>query len=57
MRRRAGAHIDDDGAELGLVVGEHRKARGIGPRDHRLDIEMAALDREHQIARRRDIER
>ena len=45
----------DRGAEIGLVVGEHGKAGDIGARHHRLDVEMAALDRQHQIARRGDI--
>src|SRR5579862_4774507 len=56
-RRGAGAHIDDGGAEIGLVVGENRKAGDVGTGDHRLDVEMAALDREHQIARGGDIGR
>ena len=47
--------IDDGDAHLGLVVDERRKARGVGRRDHRLDAEMAALDREHEVARRRGL--
>ena len=43
------------GAEIGLVVGQRRQAGDIGRRHHRLDREMAALDRQHQVARRRDI--
>ena len=50
--RRAAAHIDDGAAHLGLVVDERRKAGGVRRRDHRLDAEMAALDREHEVARR-----
>ena len=42
--RRAGAHIDDSGAEIGLVIGEHRQAGHVRARDHRLDGEMTALD-------------
>ena len=56
-RGRAGAHVDHGGAEIGFVVGQHGKAGDIGARHHRLDDEMAALDREHQIARRGDVGR
>ena len=54
-RRGAGAHVDQGGAEIGLVVGEHRQPGRIGARHHRLDVEMAALDRQHQVARHRDV--
>ena len=53
--RRAAAHIDDGATHLGLVVDERRKAGGVRRRDHRLDAEMAALDREHEVARRRSL--
>ena len=43
------------GAEIGLVVGERRQAGDIGARHHGLDVEMAALDRQHQVARGGDI--
>ena len=56
-RRGARAHIDDGGAEIGFIVGENRKAGNVGTRHHRLDVEMAAFDREHQIARGGDFER
>ena len=55
MRGGAGAHVDHGGAEIGLVVGEHGQARHIGARHHRLDVEVAALDRQHQVARDRDV--
>ena len=54
-RGGAGAHIDDGGAEIGLVVGENGEPCDIGRRDHGLDVEVAALDRKHQIARRGDV--
>ena len=53
----AGAHVDDGGAKIGLVVGEHGEAGDIRARHHGLDGEMATLDREHQIARGRDVGR
>src|SRR5215213_407217 len=53
--RRAAAHIDDGDPHLGLVVDERRKAGGVRRRDHRLDAEMAALDREHEVACRRGL--
>ena len=49
---RAGAHVDDGGAEFGLIVGENAERGHIGSRDHRLDAQMAALDGQHQVARR-----
>ena len=52
-RGGAAAHIDHDDAHLGLVVDQHRKSRGVGRGDDRLDLEMAALDREHDVSRRR----
>ena len=55
QRGGAGAHVDHRGAEIGLVVGERREARHIGAGDQRLDREMAALDREHQVAHRRHV--
>ena len=55
--RRAAAHVDDGDAHLGLVVDERRKAGGVRRRDHGLDAEMAALDREHEVARRRGLRR
>ena len=51
----AGAHVDQGRAEIGLVVGDHRKPGDIGRRHHGLDREMAALDHQHQVARRRDV--
>src|SRR5208337_448304 len=54
-RGRAAAEIDHRRAELGLVVDQGRQSRGIGGRNHRLDPEMAALDHEHEIARRRQL--
>ena len=48
--RGAGADVDDRRTEVGLVVGERRQCRHIGARDHRLDVEMAALDRQHEVA-------
>ena len=48
---RAAAHVDHGAAHLGLVVDERGEARRVGRRDHRLDAEMAALDRQHQVAR------
>ena len=48
MRGRAAADVDDDGAHFGLVVDERGEARGIGRRDHGLDVEMAALDGQHR---------
>src|SRR5215216_4660493 len=53
--RRAAAHVDDGDPHLGLVVDERRKAGGVRCRDHRLDAEMAALDGEHEVARRRSL--
>ncbi len=54
-RGGAGAHVDDGGAEIGLVVGERREARHVGTGDQGFDEEMAALDREHQVAGRRHV--
>ena len=51
----AGAHVDHGGAELGFVVGQRGQPRHIGARHHRLDVEVAALDREHEIARSRNV--
>ena len=52
---RAGAHVDHGGAEIGLVVGQRGKPGHIRARHHRLDVEMAALDRQHQVARGRSV--
>src|SRR4029079_6785945 len=41
----------------GLVVGERRKAAGIGRRHHRLDREMAAVDAKFEIAKWRRLGR
>ena len=51
-RRRAGAEIDQRRAHLDLVVDQGRQAGGVRRRDHRRDAEVAALDRQHQVARR-----
>ena len=56
-RGRAGAHFDHGGAEIGLVVGQHRQACDIRTCRHGLDIEMAALDHQHQVAGHRGIRR
>src|SRR5215475_10245118 len=53
--RGTGADLDQRGAEIELVVGQRRERRYIGARHHRLDVEMTALDREHQIAGGRDV--
>ena len=53
QRRRAAAHVDAGDAELRLVVDEHGEARGVGRRDNRLDLEMAAVDRELEVGERR----
>ena len=50
--RGAGAEIDDDRAHLGFVVDERRETAGEGRGDHALDLDMAALDGEHEIAHR-----
>ena len=47
---RAAAHVDDADAHLGLVVDERREPRRVGRRDHRLDPEVAMLDRQHDVA-------
>ena len=52
-RGRAGAHVDDDDAHFGFVGLEHGETGGIRRRRHALDAEMAALDGEDEIARRR----
>ena len=54
-RGRARAHVDHRGAEVGFVVGKHGEPRHIGACHHRLDIEVAALDAQHQVARDRDV--
>ena len=56
-RRRAAAEIDNRRAELGLVVDQRRQARGVRRRRHRLDLQMAAFDDQHEVARRRRIAR
>src|SRR6516225_7416541 len=43
-------HVDNGGAEIGLVVGQHRQPRHIGACDQRLDRQMAALHRQHQVS-------
>ena len=50
-RDRGGSrpHLDHGGAEIGLVVGQDRQACDIGARRHGLDVEMAALDHQHQV--------
>ncbi len=53
--RGAGAEIDAGGAEIGLVVGEAGEPGDIGRGHHGLDRDMAALDREHQIAHGGDV--
>jgi hypothetical protein len=52
---RAGPHVDHGGAEIGLVVGQRGEPGHIRAGHHRLDVEMAALDREHQVARGRSV--
>ena len=52
-RRRAAAHVDAGDAELRLVVDERGKAGCVGRGDHRLHLEMAAVDGELEIAQRR----
>ena len=42
-------------AEIRLVVGQNGEAGDVRGCHHGLDVEMAALDREHQIARRGDV--
>src|SRR5271170_710325 len=56
-RGRAAAEIDHRGAELRLVVDQRRQAGGVGRRHHRLDPQVAALDHQHQVARRGRIAR
>ena len=56
-RGRTGAHVDQGGAEIGLVLGQHRKPRRIGTSHHRVDFDVAALDREHEVACNREIGR
>ena len=51
----AGAHVDQGGAEIGLVVGEHRQSGRVRTRRHGADIDVAALDRIHQVARHRHV--
>jgi hypothetical protein len=46
---RAGAHVDHRRAKIGLVVGKDGKAGDVGTCHHGLDVEVAALDREHQL--------
>ena len=36
--------------DVGFVVGKRRERGDIGACDHRLDVEMAALDDQHQVA-------
>ena len=51
----AAAHVDDGAAHVGFVVDEGGEARRVRRGDHRLDAEMAALDREHEVARGRGL--
>ncbi len=44
------AHVDQGGAEFGFIVGQGRKTRRVRRGDHRVDRQMAAFDREHQVA-------
>jgi len=55
--RRAGAEVDDGGAEFSLVAGQRRQSRGIRSRGHALDGEVAALDAKHEVFQRRQIRR
>ena len=54
-RRRAAAHVDECSAELGLVVHERGKCGRIRRRHGRFDLQMTALDDQHQVAGRRSI--
>ena len=45
------AHVDQGGAEFGFIAGQGRKTRRVRRGDHRVDRQMAAFDREHQVAR------
>ena len=56
-RGGTGTHFDHGGAEIGLVVGQHGQACDIRTRRHGLDIEVAALDHQHQVAGNRCIRR
>ncbi len=49
-RRRAAAEIDHGAAEFGLVVGKHREAARERRGGDRLDGQMAAVDRELDVA-------
>ena len=53
--RRPGAEIDQSGAKFGLVVNQRRQARRIGRGDDGGDPQMTALNRQHEIARRRNV--
>ncbi len=50
--RRTGAEIDQRRAHLDFVVDQGRQAGRVRRRHHRGDAEVAALDRQHQVARR-----
>ena len=56
-RRGAAAEVDDGRPELGFVVDHRREARGVRRRDHGLYAQMAPLDDQHQVARRRRLAR
>src|SRR5579875_1998605 len=53
--RRSRAHVDQSGTKLGLVIGQGCKAGRVGRRNHRIDRQMAAFNREDQIACRRGV--
>ena len=44
------------GRDVGLVVGQDGEASRIGARHQGFDIEVAALDHQHQIARDRSVD-
>src|SRR5206468_3489624 len=54
-RGGTGTHVDHGGANVGLIVGQSGQRRDIGAGDNRLDVEVAALDDQHQVAAGREI--